>query len=70
MNVYSATINKLIIVCNSIHIYLYSAFHDTLLQSSFTENEHFYITFSSLQHNLRYQTGTQGDAKRPLNELP
>ncbi len=49
MNAYSATINKLTIVCNSIHIYLYSAFHDTLLQSSFTENELFYITFSSLQ---------------------
>ncbi len=42
--------NELIIVCNSIHIYLYSTFHDALLQSSFTENEHFYITFSSLQH--------------------
>ncbi len=46
-------------------------FHDTLLQSSFTENEDFYIKLSSLQHliffinaqvNLRYQTGTYRDA--------
>ncbi len=43
-------INSLIIACNSNRIYLYSTFHDTLLRRTITENEHFYITFSSLQH--------------------
>ncbi len=44
---------------------MYSAFHDTLLQSSFTENLHLYIKFSSLQHKSICNT-----KQEPLNELP